>query len=225
MIPLRDINPHSRTPVITYLLIAANFLVWWKLQGAGFGPQLESSICQWGFVPWALVGAAHTHGWTGQLCPAPPQAPWAALFLSMFMHGGWIHILGNMWFLHVFGNNIEDRMGHLKFFFFYIFSGLAAALAQAFLDPQSTLPMVGASGAISGVMGAYLVTYPRVRIETFVFFGFFMRVILIPAWFMLIYWLFLQVLGGVFTNEVGGVAYGAHIGGFIAGVVFAKLGL
>jgi membrane associated rhomboid family serine protease len=144
----------------------------------------------------------------------------------MFMHGGWLHLLGNMWFLYLFGNNVEDSMGHARFLIFYVLSGAVAALAQVFLDPASVIPMVGASGAISGVMGGYLVLYPRVRVFTFVPVGFFMMSMALPAWTMLIYWLVLQLLGGATAmagSRGGGVAFWAHIGGFVAGLVLVKL--
>jgi membrane associated rhomboid family serine protease len=136
-----------------------------------------------------------------------------------------MHLIGNMWFLWLFGNNIEDSMTRPRFVAFYLLSGLAAALLQVVFDPGSVIPMVGASGAISGVMGAYLVLYPRIRVFTFVPLGFFMTSVALPAWVMLIYWAFLQLVGG-FTSiggKEGGVAFWAHIGGFVAGVVLVKL--
>jgi membrane associated rhomboid family serine protease len=143
----------------------------------------------------------------------------------MFMHGSWMHLLGNMWFLWLFGNNVEDAMTRPRFVAFYVISGLAAALLQVWADPNSGIPMVGASGAISGVMGAYLVLFPRVRVFTILPLGFFITTVALPAWAMLVYWMLLQFLGG-FTqigSEGGGVAFWAHIGGFIAGVVLAKM--
>jgi membrane associated rhomboid family serine protease len=140
---------------------------------------------------------------------------------SMFLHGSWMHLLGNMWFLWIFGNNIEDSMGHGRFVVFYLLCGVAAALLQVFTNPESPIPMVGASGAISGVMGAYLVLYPRVRVYAIV--GFFS--IALPAWTMLVYWMFLQVAGGLsgaMSGRQGGVAFWAHLGGFLAGVVLIK---
>jgi membrane associated rhomboid family serine protease len=145
----------------------------------------------------------------------------------MFLHGSWMHLLGNMWFLWVFGNNIEDSMGHARFVVFYLVSGVAAALAQVLAVPASAVPMVGASGAISGVMGAYLVLYPRVRVWTLVPIGIIPISIALPAWTMLLYWAGLQFLSGVVgllaSEERGGVAFWAHLGGFLAGVVLVKL--
>ena len=144
----------------------------------------------------------------------------------MFLHGSWMHLIGNMWFLWLFGNNIEDSMTRPRFVAFYLLCGIAAALAQVVIEPDSGVPMVGASGAISGVMGAYLVLYPRVRVFTLVPLGFFFTTIALPAWVMLIYWMVLQLVGGVtgiFSEASGGVAFWAHIGGFLAGVVLIKL--
>jgi membrane associated rhomboid family serine protease len=143
----------------------------------------------------------------------------------MFLHGSWMHLLGNMWFLWLFGNNIEDSMTRPRFAIFYLLSGLGAALLQVVVEPDSTVPMVGASGAISGVMGAYLVLYPRVRVFTMVPLGFFLTSIALPAWAMLIYWMLLQLLGGftrIGAEGEGGVAFWAHVGGFVAGAVLVK---
>jgi membrane associated rhomboid family serine protease len=145
---------------------------------------------------------------------------------SMFLHGSWMHLLGNMWFLWLFGNNIEDATTRSRYLVFYLLSGLAAALAQVFANPDSAVPMVGASGAISGVMGAYLVLFPRVRVFTLIPLGFYATTVALPAWAMLIYWAVLQIFGGIgsaFAEEGGGVAFWAHLGGFIAGVVLIKL--
>jgi membrane associated rhomboid family serine protease len=145
----------------------------------------------------------------------------------MFLHGGWMHLIGNMWFLWIFGNNIEDSMGHVRFVVFYLLCGIAAALLQVAVNPSSVIPMVGASGAISGVMGAYLVLYPRVRVFTMVPLGFFITTVALPAWTMLLYWIAIQVVGGLFGTmaggEGGGVAFWAHVGGFVAGLVLIKL--
>jgi membrane associated rhomboid family serine protease len=143
----------------------------------------------------------------------------------MFLHGSWMHLLGNMWFLWLFGNNIEDSMTRPRFVAFYLLTGLGAAMAQVMADPASEIPMVGASGAISGVMGAYLVLFPTARVYTMVPLGFILHPIALPAWAMLIYWAFLQFIGGVSSigAEGGGVAFWAHLGGFVAGVVLVKL--
>jgi membrane associated rhomboid family serine protease len=144
---------------------------------------------------------------------------------SMFMHGSWFHIIGNMWFLWVFGNNVEDVMGRARFIVFYVLCGLAAATAQTMANPSSAIPMVGASGAIGGVMGAYAVLYPRAHVYTLIFLGFYVRTVAVPAAFMLGYWFLIQILSGLPTigNEAGGVAFWAHAGGFIAGIVLIYL--
>jgi membrane associated rhomboid family serine protease len=145
------------------------------------------------------------------------------LITSMFLHGGWMHLLGNMWFLWLFGNNIEDSMGRLRFLLFYLLTGLAAAFGQVVANPNSVIPMVGASGAISGVMGAYLILYPRVKVYVLVPIFIFFTSIALPAWMMLGYWFFLQLASGlVSNNDMGGVAVWAHVGGFVAGVVLIK---
>jgi membrane associated rhomboid family serine protease len=143
----------------------------------------------------------------------------------MFMHGGWFHLIGNMWFLWIFGNNVEDSMGHLRFAVFYLLCGLAAAAGQILADPDSVVPMVGASGAIGGVMGAYIVLFPRVNVHMLLILGFFVTTIAVPAVFMLGYWLLLQLVGGFFAigAESGGTAFWAHVGGFTAGTVLVFL--
>jgi membrane associated rhomboid family serine protease len=142
----------------------------------------------------------------------------------MFLHGGWMHIIGNMLYLWIFGDNVEDAMGHARYLVFYLTCGVAAALTQAFLDPQSTLPMIGASGAISGVLGAYLLLYPRARVLTLIPLGFFSQVVWLPAAFILLLWFGLQLLSNLFTRSgSGGVAFGAHIGGFLAGMLLVGL--
>ena len=162
----------------------------------------------------------------GVACLTDPGSQLSHLVTSMFLHGSWMHLLGNMWFMWLFGNNVEDSMTRPRFVAFYLLTGLAAALAQVVADPTSAVPMVGASGAISGVMGAYLVLFPRVRVYTLVPLGFFIQRIPLPAWVMLIYWAFLQFAGGitsVVSEEAGGVAFWAHVGGFAAGVVLVKI--
>ena len=148
---------------------------------------------------------------------------WKSLITSMFMHGGWFHLVGNMWFLYVFGDNVEDVFGHNKFIIFYLLCGLAASTVQIISNPSSHIPMVGASGAVSGVMGAYAVLFPRAPVHMLVFFGFFFTRIVVPAVFMLGYWLILQLLGGLLGGGAGGIAFWAHIGGFIAGIILLKI--
>jgi membrane associated rhomboid family serine protease len=154
-------------------------------------------------------------------CVMDQKREWYAPLTSMFLHGGWLHLIGNMWFLWLFGNNVEDSMGSFRYLAFYLLTGLAAAAAQTFVNPDSAIPMVGASGAISGVMGAYVVLYPRVRVHMIIFLGFFITRAAVPAFLMLGYWFLLQLLGGIPTlgDEKGGVAFWAHAGGFLAGAL------
>lgn len=224
MFPLRDENPVVRPPIATVTLITLNILAWIFVQGWGHPEFLLSSICSYGLIPAELLG----HLPVGTIVPLGPDAGCRitdsgvfSLFASMFMHGGWLHIIGNMWFLWVFGDNVEDAMGPWRFLLFYILCGLAAAAAQTITDPASAIPMVGASGAIGGVMGAYALLYPRTHITTFIFLGFYMTTIAVPAWVMLGYWFMLQLLGGLPTlgGSEGGVAFWAHIGGFVAGLL------
>ncbi len=205
------------------VLIAVNVLVWVFVQGMGTEPALSRSVCQLGAIPGELLGLLPA----GTPIPLGPHATcittspnWATPVTSMFLHGGWFHIIGNLWFLWVFGDNVEDSMGTLRFAVFYLACGLAAVAAQLASNPDSAVPMVGASGAIGGVMGAYLRLYPRVRVHLLIVLGFYVDRIVVPASFMLGYWFLLQVLGGLPTlgDDVGGVAFWAHVGGFVAGV-------
>jgi membrane associated rhomboid family serine protease len=217
MFPLQDDNPTEIFPVITLLLIGACVSAWWFLQGAGFSEaSLTDSVCALGAIPAEITGAA-----VGGERPCELGGfTWQALFSSMFMHGSWMHLIGNMWFLWIFGNNVEDSMGHLRFLVFYLLTGLVAALAHVFTDPSSAIPMVGASGAISAIMGAYLVLFPRASVYTLFIIVVFVRVIPLPAWVMLGYWIALQVLSSMAVPATGGgVAYVAHIGGFLAGAL------
>lgn len=214
MIPLRDENPTELTPFITMILIGMNIAAWVLLQGAGAPEVLEASIYSFGSVPCEVTGSCATEG-LGR----------SALITSIFMHGGWGHLLGNMVFLWVFGNNVEDSMGHVRFLVFYLICGIAASAAHILLAPVSQIPMVGASGAISGIMGGYVLLYPRVRVHTWLPPFFFLD---LPAWFFLGYWFFLQVGMGVLNlgpgmADQGGVAVWAHVGGFVAGVLLIKL--
>jgi membrane associated rhomboid family serine protease len=159
------------------------------------------------------------------LCLTDPGRQPLNLLTSMFLHGSWMHLIGNMWFLWIFGNNIEDSMGHVRFTVFYLIGGFSAALLQVFMTPASLIPMVGASGAISGVMGAYLVLYPTVKVYCLLPLGFFMTTVALPAWMMLGYWMLLQFVGGLGSigREGGGVAFWAHVGGFAAGFLLIKI--
>ncbi len=228
MFPLRDENPTELVPVVTVVIIAFNVLVWLLVQQAGAGNGFLASLCTYGAIPADITGSLAP----GALIQLTPEVAcrtaglgWLTLFSSMFMHGGWMHLIGNMWFMWVFGNNIEDSMGHVRFIVFYLLCGLLAALAHIVTAPGSTVPTVGASGAISGIMGAYLVLYPRVRVYTLFFLFVIVRVFPLPAWVLLIQWFALQLLSGVgsFGVEGGGVAFWAHIGGFVAGVALIKL--
>jgi rhomboid family protein len=223
MIPLRDENPTLRLPIVTIGLIAACVLAWLFLQGAGTAPRLHASVCELGAIAGELTGRAHPQTiemGPGIACVVGTGPRWHTLVTSMFMHGSWFHLLGNMWFLWIFGNNVEDSMGRVRFLVFYLLCGVAAAAAQILSDPSSPIPMVGASGAIGGVMGAYVVLYPRVMVLLLLPLGFFITTVRLPAFVMLGYWFLLQVLGGVpaLAGSGGGVAFWAHVGGFLAGV-------
>jgi membrane associated rhomboid family serine protease len=235
MFPLGDYLPTLRTPVITYALILLMGATWLFVQRAGADERvLVASICQFGLIPGELTGRALTGTSTpvgeGLACAVTSRGwvDYVTPVTSMFLHGGWLHILGNAWFLRIFGDNVEDAMGRGRFTLFYLVCGLAAATAQVAIDPASRVPMVGASGAISGVMGAYLVLYPREPIKTLFILVILIRVIAVPAWLILLYWFGLQVLAalpqltGVETSASSGVAVLAHVGGFVAGVLLAK---
>ena len=229
MFPYRDENETVRTPYATYALIGLNVASWLLVQGAGSDPSLARSVCDFGLIPGELtgqtpVGTRFPMG-AGLVCVTDPGRQASHVFTSMFLHGSWMHLLGNVWFLWIFGNNVEDAMGRVRFVLFYLLTGVAAALAQVALTPASPVPMVGASGAISGVMGGYIVLYPHVRVFVMVPIGFMLTSVAWPAWMMLGYWLVLQfVMGlGALGREGGGVAFWAHLGGFVAGVVLVKL--
>ena len=213
MIPLRDDNPSSIAPILTIALIVACVLVFlWQIS---FGPDGGQRIVYaLGVVPAVLLGQ-------GQLPPEVALVPaWATVFTSMFMHGGWMHLIGNMLYLWIFGDNVEDAMGHGRFVVFYLLCGVAAVLAQALPDPSSTVPMVGASGAISGVLGAYLLLYPHARVLVAIPLGFYLHTMRIPAGLVLVLWFGLQLLSNIMAQAgQGGVAFRAHIGGFVAGMI------
>jgi membrane associated rhomboid family serine protease len=213
VIPLNDENPTELTPWMTILLIGINLYLWFSVQGAGADfAQLEASVVAYGAQPCEITGNCQVTG-----------PGFGALVTSMFMHGGWGHILGNMLFLWVFGNNIEDSMGHFRFLAFYLVCGLAAAFAHIAFSPASEIPMVGASGAISGIMGAYILLYPSAKVRTWFPPIFFFR---IRAVFFLLLWFVLQLYDGLMAPgvpEEGGVAVWAHIGGFVAGLLLIKL--
>ena len=212
MIPLKDNIPSSRTPVITIGLILINVLVY--LNQLTLPPRAAVRfVYLYGLIPVEIS--------QGQLLIQHPVPVYGTILTSMFVHGGLFHLAGNMLYLWIFGDNVEDRLGRFRFLLFYLLSGLAAAAAQILSDPHSQIPMVGASGAISGVLGAYLLLYPHARVVTLVFFGWFVRVIEIRALIVLGFWIVVQLASGLLTwgAQVGGVAWFAHIGGFVAGLV------
>ena len=228
MFPLRDENPTFRASLATFAIILANVASWILVQGAGTEPSLAKSVCHFGAIPGELLGRVQPGTavplGVDLLCVIDSAPDWTTPLTSMFMHGGWLHLIGNMWFLYIFGDNVEDAMGHLRFASFYLLCGFAAVGAQMAASPSSAIPMVGASGAIGGVMGAYAVLFPRAPVHMLVFFGFFITRIVVPAFFMLGYWFFIQLLAGVSSlgSAGGGVAFWAHAGGFLAGIVLLK---
>jgi membrane associated rhomboid family serine protease len=221
MFPIRDESPTATRPFVVPILIALNAAAWVLLQGLGNDPALATSVCNFGLIPGELLGSVPSGARISlgpEIACVVDGESWFTPISSMFMHGGWFHLIGNMWFLWVFGDNVEDITGHGGFLLFYLICGLAAAAAQTISQPSSAIPMVGASGAIGGVMGAYAVKFPRHRIDVLFFFGFFIRVIPLPAIAMLGYWFVIQLFSGaVGPAEGGGVAFWAHIGGFVAG--------
>lgn len=208
MIPLRSSEPHYTKPTVNLTIIAVNVLAFLFELSLGNGYRLNHFIRVYGLVPdhWSV----------------------ATIFTSMFLHGGFLHILGNMWFLWVFGRGVEDVLGHGKYLLFYLVCGVAAAMTQVALNANSTVPTIGASGAIAGVMGAYLITFPRARIVTLVFIFIFITTVDIPSAFLLLFWFAMQFFNGVGSigysqASSGDVAWFAHVGGFIAGIVLIKL--
>ncbi|MBP6737627.1 MAG: rhomboid family intramembrane serine protease [Rhodobacteraceae bacterium] len=207
MFPIRDHNPSGGKPFVTLLLIAVNvavFLGYWL--GLPSEWAVQRFLFDWGLVPQVVTSGRRVE----------------TLVTSMFLHGGWMHLIGNMWFLWLFGDNMEDQLGHLRFAGFYLLAGLAAAALQIAADPGSGLPMVGASGAIAGVMGGYLLLFPRARVDVLFIFLIFFRIFPIPAWIVLGFWFGAQLVSGAVTpSDAGGVAYWAHAGGFLGGLVLA----
>ncbi len=221
MIPLRDANPTRRLPVVTIAIVTACAIAFaWELGvlAQGGDDALARFVDDHGVVPAELAAALGR----GDLVSGPVLD----VFTSMFLHAGWLHLLGNLLYLWIFGNNVEDRMGRPAFLVFYLFGGVAAVAAQTLIDPSSEVPMIGASGAISAALGAYLVLYPRARVQSLVFLGFFYQLIAVPAVIVLGFWFVLQVVDGIgslgaTTGTGGGVAVFAHIGGFVVGAVLA----
>jgi membrane associated rhomboid family serine protease len=215
LIPLRDINPTQRFAIVTLSLIVLNILVFlFELSLGGTGS--EKFLTAFALIPRRLF--FHDAAAAGGI----PAA--ATLFTSMFLHGGFLHIAGNMLYLWIFGNNVEDSMGRLRFIVFYLLCGLCASYAHAFMDKTSMIPMIGASGAVSGVLGAYLLLFPRARVMTLVMFGFYVRTVPMPAMIVLGMWFGLQFLSALLTGGAGGgVAWYAHIAGFVAGILLVGL--
>jgi len=218
MFPIYDDVPTKQFPLITVALIVLNLIVY--LYQISLGERFTEFIYSMGLLPFEITHRI-------DLLPSGPSPIYLTIFSSMFMHGSIIHLLGNMLFLWIFGNNVEDYLGRKKFVIFYLFCGITAALTQIFINPDSKVPMVGASGAIAGVLGAYLLLYPRAKVTTVIIFGFFIRLIKIPAVVVLGFWIIYQFLYGISSLAVrtgeGGVAWFAHIGGFICGVIIIKL--
>jgi membrane associated rhomboid family serine protease len=217
MFPLKDDNPTTIAPLVTWSLIAINVAIF--LYQGSLGPRAQSCVYKYGAIPAVVTGERSL---PGNLAVIPP---FLSIFTSMFLHGGWLHLIGNMWYLWIFGNNIEEAMGRLRYLSFYLICGFSASLSHILLNTGSTLPSIGASGAIAGVLGAYAMLYPRARVLTFVLLVFFIRLLYIPAGFMLGFWFIFQLLSGSMAGDqnAGGVAFWAHIGGFIAGVILVGL--
>ena len=219
MFPLRDDQPVFSTPYITYFLIALNLVIYffeWQLGMQGRGA-LNSLVMQFGVIPRAEIGLL-----TGTPVFSPVGA-FVPILTSMFLHASWGHVIGNMWMLYLFGDNIEDYLGHFNYLIFYLLSGVAASLTHILFNANSPIPSIGASGAIAGVMGAYLVLYPRARVLTWLF----IVIVPFPAWLWLVIWASEQFLSGaasiVQTSQTSGIAFWAHVGGFVTGILMVKL--
>ncbi|HEY9811680.1 MAG TPA: rhomboid family intramembrane serine protease [Halomicronema sp.] len=224
MVPLRDDNPVRITPYVTYGLIAANILVFI------YETTLSEPALNAFFRTWAVVPREISLNLEGAIIPTSPVPEWITLISSQFLHGGFLHIAGNMLFLWIFGNNVEERLGHIKYLIFYISCGVLAALSQWIFAQDSTIPSLGASGAIAGVMGAYILRYPQAEIITLIPLGFFTNIVRVPAYFFLGFWFVQQAFNGLASLNTpidmgmqGGVAYWAHAGGFIFGAILGPL--
>ncbi|MEP2028049.1 MAG: rhomboid family intramembrane serine protease [Paracoccaceae bacterium] len=205
MFPIRDHNPSGRTPFVTYALMLLNIGIFLSYVGIMNDVRAINAF----YSNWAMIPARLVHGDGG-----------VTLVASMFLHGGWMHLIGNMLFLWIFGDNIEDEMGHLGFIVFYVFAGLGASAIHIVSDPSSQVPVVGASGAIAGVMGGYILLFPKAKVDILLIFIVFFRIVPIPAWLMLALWFVMQFVGGLFSDPAGdSVAHWAHVGGFAVGVL------
>lgn len=238
LIPISDDNPTLRTPVMTIALLLVTLAVWVLVQGAGFdAATMAASVCNLGMVPGELTRQAPlgfaipmgSHAGQAWVCVIDNERiNLATPLTSMFLHGGWAHLLGNCLFLWVFGNNVEDSMGRVRFLAFYILCGLAAAAVHVLVAPTSPVPTVGASGAISGALGAYLLLYPHVRVKILIPILIFPWIVHVRAWVVLIWWFLWQLLSGLpqlmqLRSEIsGGVAVWAHVGGFVAGMILVR---
>jgi membrane associated rhomboid family serine protease len=214
MIPLRDKNPTQHFPFVTILLIVMNIAVF--VYELTLGPNLEIFLSQYGVIPAQISKVLHAGAMNSLI--------FMTLVTSIFLHGGWLHLIGNMLYLWVFGDNVEDKLGHLRFLFFYIICGIAASVLHIYLDPQSTMPTIGASGAISGVLGAYLLMFPKAKVVTLIPIFIFIQVAELPAFVILGLWFVLQFFNGLLslgyaTAGMGGVAWWAHVGGFATGLI------
>ncbi len=214
MIPYKDDNPITIVPVSTILIISLNLLVFFLQLFSG--EDSRSIVYSYGAIPQNIVGL-HSN---------QPIPAYLTIFSSMFMHGGVFHIAWNMLYFWIFGNNIEESLGHIRFFFFYLFCGVAAALSHIMLSPNSNVPMIGASGAVSGMLGAYILLFPMAQVRTIVLLGFYITVVKIPALIVIGFWAIIQVVSGLLSQgnaSLGGIAFFAHVGGFVAGLFTIKL--
>jgi membrane associated rhomboid family serine protease len=227
MIPLRDENPTRSIPVVTVTLILINVVVF--LYQMMYG--LDASAVRYGLIPAELVHGADTLYRMRGGDVLPPEAvrnldpSWLTVLTSMFLHGSWLHILGNMWFLWIFGNNVEDSMGKGKFVLFYLGAGVAAAALQTVISPGSQIPMIGASGAVAGVLGAYAMMFPGAQVLCLIPLGFVFFTRDLPAWIVLGFWFVIELfrgLGALGVEQAGGVAYAAHVGGFVFGLLLGR---
>jgi membrane associated rhomboid family serine protease len=217
MFPISDDNPRIRTPIVTWSIIGACLLVFlWQVSLGE--EQGQIAVFQFGMIPARLLGEAELRS---DLVAIPA---WSTVLTSMFMHGGWLHLALNMLFLWIFGDNVEDSMGHVRYLVFYLACGIAAAMAQALMNPDSAIPMVGASGAISGVLGAYVLLHPHATVRVLIFIGVFATIANVPALIVLGLWFLTQIASAAFSQAGGpGVAFWAHVGGFVAGMVLVPV--